>query len=383
MVTVNVMKLIRLNDLTIRLPEDFMYFVDLPIFQRLRHIGQLEFVSLAYPGASQNRFQHSLGTYYWGTEYMRILSENSPECPIDLSTQKSFLWACLFHDSGFIAFSHSFDRTLGKKMYPDAGKVKPHDLKRLEILEQLKLPLIERGFNPDTIKRIWMDEHYLSILLNGPVGVDRMDYIQRDLHYTGKTSLGLPPINRIIDYSYLRKVDYSYCVVYDSRLVPEIEQFLKMRQTMYTAVYFHHKSVSGSIEVDRLIHRLIEISDLEEKYRTEFLVLTDDYILNWIRFDPKLAELRASVDNLQLYRDQLPKRVEESWSAPLDFSPNWTSGPITGLVQEEFSGVKFQHQKRIVAPEVAFEYYGIKDTPIITIYRRYETPERSRLHPRY
>ena len=55
----------------IRLPEQIdvpvtpriMRLVDSPQFQRLKSVSQLGFVSLVYPGATHNRFEHSLGVY--------------------------------------------------------------------------------------------------------------------------------------------------------------------------------------------------------------------------------------------------------------------------------------------------------------------------------
>jgi HD superfamily phosphohydrolase len=38
--------------------------ISTPVFQRLRNITQLSLASLVFPGATHNRFQHSLGTLY-------------------------------------------------------------------------------------------------------------------------------------------------------------------------------------------------------------------------------------------------------------------------------------------------------------------------------
>ena len=38
--------------------------ISTPLFQRLRNITQLSLTSLIFPGATHNRFQHSIGTLY-------------------------------------------------------------------------------------------------------------------------------------------------------------------------------------------------------------------------------------------------------------------------------------------------------------------------------
>jgi len=50
------------NDVNVR-PE-VRYLLSLPIMQRLRHIKQLSFALLIYPGAAHSRFEHSLGTMH-------------------------------------------------------------------------------------------------------------------------------------------------------------------------------------------------------------------------------------------------------------------------------------------------------------------------------
>src|SRR3954452_17431728 len=53
---------------TILISEEERRVVDHPWVQRLRQIKQLGFVSLVYPGAVHDRFQHSLGVMHLAGE---------------------------------------------------------------------------------------------------------------------------------------------------------------------------------------------------------------------------------------------------------------------------------------------------------------------------
>ena len=50
--------------------------MDTPAFQRLKSVSQLGFVSWVYPGATHNRFEHSLGVYRLALLFVRRLIRN-------------------------------------------------------------------------------------------------------------------------------------------------------------------------------------------------------------------------------------------------------------------------------------------------------------------
>ena len=98
----------------IKVPTDYMKrIVDTCEFQRLRNIRQTSYDSL-YPGASHNRFIHSLGVFYLGRKAFQALKRNTGDLTKELSItdagwtvlSNTFELACLLHDVGHMPFSH-------------------------------------------------------------------------------------------------------------------------------------------------------------------------------------------------------------------------------------------------------------------------------------
>lgn len=93
----------------IHLPEVVRAFVDTLIFQRMRHIKQLGICSHVFPGATHNRFFHSIGCAHLAHELVKGLRTRQPELGITDRDALCVTLAALCHDIGHPCYSHTFE----------------------------------------------------------------------------------------------------------------------------------------------------------------------------------------------------------------------------------------------------------------------------------
>ncbi|XP_056405325.1 deoxynucleoside triphosphate triphosphohydrolase SAMHD1 isoform X2 [Hyla sarda] len=199
-----------------------VHIIDTPQFQRLRYIRQLGGTYYVFPGASHNRFEHSIGVGYLAGCLVRALHERQPELRINGRDILCVQIAGLCHDLGHGPFSHMFDgrfmplarpqkgfkhEEASVKMFDHLiksnnledvmkryGLVLPEDLKFIK--EQIAGPLPpedEELFNSSQ-NTSWPyegrqeDKSFLYEIVankrNG-IDVDKWDYFARDCHHLG------------------------------------------------------------------------------------------------------------------------------------------------------------------------------------------------------
>nr|XP_014268301.2 deoxynucleoside triphosphate triphosphohydrolase SAMHD1 [Maylandia zebra] len=198
--------------------------IDTPQFQRLRNIKQLGGTYFVFPGASHNRFEHSLGVGYLAGRLVKALNERQPELLISRRDILCVQIAGLCHDLGHGPFSHMFDGVFIPKARPgitwkhetaslsmfdylveanglrpvmeEHGLVLPEDLDFIK--EQIAGPLDKTAAKGKKwqYKGRQKDKSFLYEIVankrNG-IDVDKWDYFARDCYHLG--------INNNFDYS--------------------------------------------------------------------------------------------------------------------------------------------------------------------------------------
>jgi HD superfamily phosphohydrolase len=193
--------------------------------QRLRHIRQLGFSHLVYPGANHTRFEHSLGCMHLAAVLCRHLG-------LDAGDTRLVTGAALLHDIGHGPYSHAteplMEEFLGRK-HQDIGHLLREE-SLAAILDRLRL-------DADEVAAMVRGEHPLAGIIHGDLDVDRMDYLLRDAHYSG-VPYGTVDAHRLIRSTILTE----YGIVLAESGIGAAESLLIARTLMRPAVYFHHVS---------------------------------------------------------------------------------------------------------------------------------------------
>ncbi|PKK18714.1 SAM domain and HD domain 1, partial [Columba livia] len=335
--------------------------IDTPQFQRLRYIKQLGGTYFVFPGASHNRFEHSIGVGYLAGCLVRELKERQPELGI---TQRDILCveiAGLCHDLGHGPFSHMFDgrfipltrpdlkwkhETASVKMFEhliasnnleevmeDYHLVLKEDM--IFIKEQIGGPIDETASdNPWPYRGRPKEKGFLyEIVANKKNGidVDKWDYFARDCHHLG--------IQNNFDYKRLLKL-IRVCETENQKVIctrdKEAENLYDMfntRHLLHRRAYQH--KVGNVIEImiteafqkaDKYWKiegsggRLYQISTAMEDMEA-YTKLTDNIYLEILHStSPELEEAREILHKIQ--RRELYKFLGETRPESKDVSKN-------------------------------------------------------------
>ncbi|KAL1281481.1 hypothetical protein QQF64_000284, partial [Cirrhinus molitorella] len=341
--------------------------IDTPQFQRLRHIKQLGGTYLVYPGASHNRFEHSIGVAYLAGRLVKSLHDNQSELKI---TKQDFLCvqiAGLCHDLGHGPASHAFDNLFipeAKKMkkskglpddIPDNCKHEQMSVKMFEdIVKSLKAEnedvlkehglddkdvtfieeLIEREEMPEpdqwTYKGRDEDKSYLyEIVANKQNGidVDKWDYFARDCHHLGIRNsfdhLRLLKFARVCEVNLRNSSKTRKLICFRDKEADNVYDMFRTRYTLHRQAYQH--KIANIIEdmlsealllADRDLHEGKEKKDklkISEAIKTaeDYSKLTDEIFEQILSStSPNLEKARDILNNI--VRRKLPKFVGEA-----------------------------------------------------------------------
>ncbi|NXL87263.1 SAMH1 triphosphohydrolase, partial [Alectura lathami] len=336
--------------------------IDTPQFQRLRYIKQLGGTYFVFPGASHNRFEHSLGVGYLAGCLVRALKERQPELNI---TQRDILCveiAGLCHDLGHGPFSHMFDG----RFIPltRAGYKWKHETASVEMFEHLitsnKLEKVMESYG----LVLEEDMTFIKEQIAGPIGdavcetswpyggrpkeksflyeivankkngidVDKWDYFARDCHHLGiQNSFDY---RRLMKFTRVCEVGTQKSICARDKEVGNLYDMFHTRNCLHRRAYQH--KIGNIIEIMQVLEiteafqkadRFVKIEGSEGKvYQIStamedmeaYTKLTDNIYLDILHSSrPELSEAREilrKIERRELYKflgETQPETVKE------------------------------------------------------------------------
>lgn len=303
--------------------------------QRLRHVQQLGFTSLVFPGAEHSRFAHALGAAHVMARLLARVRQTQGVLPAELrldeAAEAEAVAAALVHDLGHGPFSHLFEDALpGARRHEawstDILRDPGTDVHRA--LERLAAGMSERVASLlDGTHRLG----YLARAVAGTLDTDRCDYLLRDSRMTG-VGYGLYDLDwllRALAFGELpggADPDRWVLAIEGRKGLPPIEGFFLARQFMYEQVYHHKATRAAECLIREIFLRVADLvregtppSALPTAIRdaalgttvalADYLALDDVSLLAAFRAweqgaDPELARLTTA-----LARRELPKTL--------------------------------------------------------------------------
>ncbi len=276
--------------------------IDSPAFQRLRSIKQLGFGEYSFPGATHNRFLHSLGASYLArVAFDSIFSKYSFKNKSDRDRLKqAVMLGALLHDIGHGPLSHASEEVMPALKDLNIKVPKPAQNRRSNH-EDFTLKFITGSDLSKTLEDNFSDISPLHIaciidpqikapddffivdkinfrpllcqLVSSELDVDRMDYLSRDSHFCGIT-YGKIEYKWLIENLTYHELDGQLHLALARKALYTFDDFLISRHHMYLMVYFHHKCII----YDEMLVRYLQSKDCEYQIPAdidEYLKYTD------------------------------------------------------------------------------------------------------------
>ena len=356
--------------------------LDTAVFQRLRNIIQTSYSPL-YASALHNRFVHSIGVYHLG----KILTKNFSDTLSEEITSilpdygdylKIFEMACLLHDVGHAPFSHTGEKyylkdakrddlhkeiialvkddELNNEIINNSYKAAAHEL--MSVIVALKafaqsISIDKRSFFARCITGYKYTEKMnekkqvlnclIELLNSSVIDVDKLDYLIRDSHMSGFSTVTIDYI-RLLESICILKKDNIYSVCYDKSAVSVIEnvvyahdaerKWIQNHPVVLYEVYLLEKML------DQVFAEYMGCDYLDYEYLTEIgkdinssgrIRLIDDGDVTF------LMKNLESCDYVQEYYDRKQRR-HPIWKTEAEYQAIFIGNEETAdIIEQEFS----------------------------------------------
>ncbi|MBI5545159.1 MAG: HD domain-containing protein [Deltaproteobacteria bacterium] len=266
---------------TIAVADCEVALVDSLFFQRLRHVKQLGFGELAFPGATHTRFAHSIGAMHVaGRLFDSVFAKTALAEPERARLRQAVRIAALCHDLGHPPLSHASERAAPPRRAlrlpgwipgGDDQQASHEDYTARILLDSSLTPVLERslgslGLAPAAVAALVLGGEppsgspfvaggkdfgpVLRQLVSGELDADRMDYLLRDTIFTG-VNYGRYDLDWLVENLLPVEREGKVYLGLGRAGIFGFEDFLLSRFHMFVSVYYHHTSVN----FDELLRR--------------------------------------------------------------------------------------------------------------------------------
>ncbi|KAE8909661.1 Deoxynucleoside triphosphate triphosphohydrolase [Phytophthora fragariae] len=342
--------------------------MDTPQFQRLRDLKQLGTLYYVFPGASHNRFEHSLGVSFLSGQTVERFRQQQPELELTQRDARLLSAAGLLHDLGHGPFSHVFEhefmpRVAAARGYGSADAPTYHH-------EDMSLRMIEYMVDDNNIDMERDDVRFIQQLIVGAkethmgsrvdsrgylyeivangrncIDVDKFDYLARDM-------LNLFGLRKVFDFSRLtmfnRVIGNEIC--YHTSVNLDIYDMFQQRYQMHKQIYNHRKGKAVEFMIcDAMLLADKELGICASTQTPEDFQFLTDHIVHSIEASKTdtLADARALLKRMR--RRELYEFIDEYLLPPELMSriPRFTSEELA--TQTSYDGVTLDPEDIIVS----------------------------------
>jgi hypothetical protein len=259
---------------TITLSPEERALIDSRFYQRLRHVRQLGFGDLAFPGATHTRHAHSLGAMAVATRLFDAMTAAAALSPGARERFRAAVrLAVLCHDLGHMPLSHASESIAPPRAAlrlpawmgeGESARASHEDFTARILLDSSLTPVLDRVYAPLGVTAAqvaglvagrdppggssfvdggvdWTPA--LRSIVSGELDADRMDYLLRDSFFTG-VHYGRYDIEWILQNLSVETRGGTAVMAMSNAAVFAFEDFLLSRYHMFLSVYYHHTSVS-------------------------------------------------------------------------------------------------------------------------------------------
>ncbi|MCC2499643.1 HD domain-containing protein [Bacillus paranthracis] len=279
-----------------------LQLIDTKAFQRLAYIKQQGHTYFLHENAIHTRKEHSIGVYVLVNKVIEHLT-NIGDIHLLEYERELLSVVALLHDVGHGPYSHCFQQISAEDHGEWTIRIIQEDEEIRTILNQTPELL------DDVMKALTEDGVFLIIdeLLFNSLGMDQLDFWNRDLYYSNLELEGLRIEELIASMRFINGK-----LVIEESGIPLIEQLMKMKEGLYNNGFGHPFVIGKDLLLQSIFRKVMEKNlkfytpELQNFFYKEdllvedFLPLQDEMILHEIQCFAK-SEDKQLVALIQLY----------------------------------------------------------------------------------